>query len=477
MIDYIIRSTICLVILLAAYHLFLEKEKMHRFNRYFLLLSLVVGMAIPLLTLNISVGPISPIKTHVIDEPVITVNYSSAVVLPDKPPVAEKTFNIMFLVLAIYGAGVILLTGRFIHNLYKIFTTTFNYDKVKVNEATIVLVTEKILPHTFLRYIFFNEDEYINKTIDNKLFTHELTHAKQKHSVDILLIELLHIMLWFNPIFIFYKKAIRLNHEFLADEAVVQSFDDVASYQQLLLEKTLFTQPINLSSNLTYSLTKKRMIMMSKNTPKSRAMMKKIALVPLFAALIFLFSNNVRALSIMKGSIPHLNRADTAHNNTPKDLYYKDATVKYKNKQGIYVIKKYEDMTQAEKTSMPVPFPPPAKNAPTEALLNEWKGSAKYGVWVDGKHIANKDLDNYKASDFTHYWKSRLMKNALNYGVRRFQIDLFSPAYFDDNYIKPRNLPGKKIMVFETSKGGRFAIPVAKFSDPKLKAEGVVFAK
>jgi beta-lactamase regulating signal transducer with metallopeptidase domain len=88
-----------------------------------------------------------------------------------------------------------------------------------------------------------------------------------KHSLDILLIETLKVLFWFNPIFIFYKKAIQLNHEFLADEKVVKSHNDVPFYQNLLISKANANPTYYLASNLNYSVTKKRLIMMTKPHP------------------------------------------------------------------------------------------------------------------------------------------------------------------------------------------------------------------
>ena len=475
MTDYILKSTLCLVILLAVYHLFLEKEKMHRFNRYFLLLSLLLSLVIPLITLKVSSDPLPVFANNVIDKQTFIPEHLTVNINPDKTSTETQTVDPLFIVVAIYGIGVLFLIVRFINNLSKILSAASHNEQIKINEGVIVLVKEKILPHTFLKYIFFNEDEYLSKNIDDKLFTHELTHVTQKHSADILLIELLRILFWFNPIFILYKKAIQLNHEFLADEAVVHHFDDVASYQQLLLDKLLFVQPVNLSSNLTHSLTKKRMMMMKKSTPKSRAMMKKIALAPLFAMLVFLFSDKATALSIIKSRIPHFQKkAGVIGPDSSKDIYYKEAKVKYRNKEGALVIKNYEDMSDGEKKSMPMPlqFPPPKRRSPTESFLNEWKNSDKFGIWIDGKQIANKDLNVYKAADFAAYFNSRLTKKAQHYGNRRFQIDLYSPEYFNKSFMTSKNEPGKKIVIVQSGKIP-YAVKVSSLSDTNLKAMGI----
>ena len=151
-------------------------------------------------------------------------------------------------------------------NILKIISKINSNTKIDYKNAKLVLLKEKVLPHTFLNYIFINEIDYNNRKIEEELFSHELTHVTQKHTFDILFIEILKTIFWFNPIFIFYKKAIQLNHEFLADEKVVKLYNNIPFYQNLFLSKANENQPFYLASNLNYLLTKKRLIMMTKTT-------------------------------------------------------------------------------------------------------------------------------------------------------------------------------------------------------------------
>ncbi|HTD98132.1 MAG TPA: M56 family metallopeptidase [Mucilaginibacter sp.] len=466
MIDYLFKSALCLAILLAVYHLFLQNEKMHKFNRFFLLASLVLGLTIPLITLNVPNQPLPDITLPTIINNNYIADQLPAIAAHGQPNPTTQTISLFSVMLFIYCAGVLVLLARFINNLGRILAVVSHNPKIEIEQGVVVLLKEKVLPHTFLKYIFFNEEEYLSQNIDGELFTHEATHAVQKHSFDILLIEILQLIFWFNPVFILYKKAIQLNHEFLADEAVIQTCNNVSAYQQLLLSKMMFSQPVKLSSNLTYSLTKKRMTMMKKTTPKSRAMMKKLALTPLFAMLILLFSDKATALTNIKSSINHLVKKEVKAitHDSLKDGYYKDASIKYKDKNGNYIIKKYDEMTAEEKKNVPLPmFTPPGQKPPTEALLDAWKSSERYGIWVDGKQVANRDLSNYKASDFNFYWMSALQKGAQHYATRRFQIDLYSPAYYDAVYKKYDSKPGKMFVVFKTPNGRPYTQCVVSF--------------
>jgi hypothetical protein len=279
MILFLIQSTLSLFLLLMVYHLFLEKEKMHQFKRVYLLFSLVFSLAIPFVTIEIASEIIQPIR-----------NSTNLLFLQGSSQIIEETNYTSYLLWAIYTLITLLCSIRFIRNILKITSKTKINAIINYHGAKLVLVPEKNLPHTFLNYIFINEADYKNRNIEAELYTHELTHVTQKHTLDVLLIEFLKTIFWFNPIFIFYKKAIQLNHEFLADEIVVRYYNDVPFYQSLLVSKANASQPIYLVSNLNFFVTKKRLLMMTKTTSKTNAILKQIALIPVFFALFYSIS-------------------------------------------------------------------------------------------------------------------------------------------------------------------------------------------
>lgn len=209
MTDFLIKSTVSLFVLLAVYHLLLEKEKMHQFNRFYLLFCLVFSLAIPFITIEIVTETIAPVQqTH----DYVIQDSSNKIIL-------EQSIDYKSIILWIlYGLVASILLFRYIGNILKIISNIKSNPVVGYKNAKLVLLEEQIPPHTFLKYIFLNKGDYQNRKINEELYTHELIHVNEKHTLDILLVEALKTVFWFNPIFIFYKKAIQLNHEFLADE-------------------------------------------------------------------------------------------------------------------------------------------------------------------------------------------------------------------------------------------------------------------
>lgn len=305
MIAYLLKVTLCALLFLVAYSLFLEKERMHRFKRFYLLFSLVLSFTIPLVVLEIPSKFFEQTAGHVY---VLADEASEEKLMPvsvleqeeEYAPISslvEESFSVTFVeVLAgLYLAVVVFLFLRFLRNIMHLILSAKRDNVILDRGAKVVLVEQKMVPHSFMNYIFINKDEYINQQIEDEILKHELVHVKQKHSYDILFIELLLILFWFNPIFYFYRSRMKLNHEFLADEGVVQGLEDVAHYQLILLDKVNEKRKLSLASNFNYLITKKRLIMMTKITSKKMLWLKIGGLLPLFIVAVLLFSTYVVA--------------------------------------------------------------------------------------------------------------------------------------------------------------------------------------
>ena len=340
MTDFLIKSTIALCVLLGAYYLFLEKEKFHQFNRFFLLASLVISFVIPFITIEI----IQQISTVANNSEVIPEQITAKIVV-------EKTSIYIIIGWFLYGVATTALLFRFVNNLHKIIKKAKTGTKIKYQNATLILLKEQTLPYTFLNFIFINEEEYESNKIEAELFTHELIHVNQKHSLDVLLIEVIKTIFWFNPVFIFYKRAMQLNHEFLADEKVVKSYNNVSFYQNLLLSKANQNPIYYLASNLNYSVTKKRLIMMTTTTSTSRGFLKKSILLPLLTGLLYFLCTKTVAQEVQTKTV---GSKETVKKESKIVAYYDKTTFKIKDEKGKVVTeKKYKDLTAAEQKAVP----------------------------------------------------------------------------------------------------------------------------
>lgn len=288
MIDYIIKSAISLGILLAVYHLFLEKEKMHRFNRFYLITALAFSLTLPFITIPVYV------EAAQFNE-AIGVNLSDTGIAASSQPLQSEINYWPYLAWGLYGMVTLLLAIRFAVNISRFYSLRKRSCTVEWHEATLVLLEEDVLPHTFGKNIYLSKKDYEQSRIEPELLSHEMVHVRQKHTLDILVAETLKTLLWFNPLLYLYKKAVQLNHEFLADEAIINQSQNIFSYQQLLLEKASLVKARVLASSINFGITKKRFIMMTKTTSRAKSLLLQTATLPLAPGLLLLLCSEAVA--------------------------------------------------------------------------------------------------------------------------------------------------------------------------------------
>ncbi|TVQ03294.1 MAG: hypothetical protein EA359_09915 [Balneolaceae bacterium] len=300
MISYLIYSAISMGILILFYYAILFKEKTFHINRVFLLFSLIFSLIIPLIPVGISGPQITFFQNDKTDD-ILTSDTPFTIVTDANMPEFEEnpvyeneensasTYELFILLLTgFYASGVLFLFIRLLRIEHMIQLKIRRNPGILHEGHEVVLLNENVVPHTFLNTIFVSKKQYVKGEIDNRVFLHELAHVKQKHTIDILFVEILKIFYWFNPVIYLYKKAILINHEFLADESVIREGISVSDYQKMIL-KTLLNRPSHaLASSLTFGLIKKRFFMMTQSNNKTRAIMKIASLIPLFVALSLL---------------------------------------------------------------------------------------------------------------------------------------------------------------------------------------------
>jgi hypothetical protein len=276
-------------ILFAFYKLFLEREDMHVFKRFYLLLAIAVSFLVPTLVFT----------EYVIVEPIISSALQPTSVSDydyiGVPPALEKDIlDIEPILWTVYFLGLVFFGLKFVKNLFQIIGRIRRNPKRKTPRFVQVLLQENFPPHTFFSYIFLNKKKLESKEIPDEVLLHEETHARQKHSFDVLGIEMLQVLFWFNPLVYLFKKAIKLNHEFLADQAVLKKDIDKTTYQSTLLsylsndsEKKYRSQ---LTNAINYSSIKKRFTVMKTHTSKKAMLIRSLLLLPLLTVLIVGFS-------------------------------------------------------------------------------------------------------------------------------------------------------------------------------------------
>ena len=278
---YVIKFSACLFVFWLLYILVFEKQNTHHFKRFYLLGAIVSALVIPLITFTKYVE--NKISTSLLEN-------SGAIPLveaQEKGFLIEHAEQILWIV---YGLGFLLFAGRFLVNLIRILKHIKDNHQIKTHPFVYILLNRKNIPHSFFKYIFLSKQDYEKNTIPEEVILHEKAHSKQLHSLDIIIIELLQVVFWFNPLIYLMKHHIKLNHEFLADRAVIYQGVSTSKYQHLLLQLSSYTGAHQLASTINYSLIKKRFTVMKSHTSKTRIWLSTLLLIPIVALLLFNFA-------------------------------------------------------------------------------------------------------------------------------------------------------------------------------------------
>ncbi|WP_394747445.1 M56 family metallopeptidase [Spongiimicrobium salis] len=289
---YLLKFSACLLVFLICYTLFLEREKMHVFKRFYLLSAIFLSALAPLVVFtNYVEVPLQAASTSLID---VAPRGNSEVMMSESTGITTvKSSNYGLVLLGVvYSIGFLLFGYKFLRNLYHLLFKIRNNPKYKNKHTTHVLLPNETGAHTFFNYLFFPEKAYHKGNIPQEVFWHEETHARQKHSIDILFMELLQVVFWFHPLIYLFRNAIRLNHEFLADQAVLQKGMEPASYQATLLAFSTNTHQMHFASALNYSFIKKRFQLMKKHTSTRTILTRALFLIPVLGLTLYGFTSN-----------------------------------------------------------------------------------------------------------------------------------------------------------------------------------------
>ena len=321
---YLIQSLICLVMFYLVFFAFLRKDTFFHVNRFYLVGAVVFSLLIPLFDFNLSINGLQSTYNNIIETIVIT-------------PVSNylegggdfSVYNIIFIV---YITGASLFFCRFLFQIFQLVFLIRKFGITREEGLKIVFTDRNYNSFSFFDIIFLSSGK-INKSEIDKILAHEKIHVKQRHSIDILILEILIIVQWFNPIVWLYRFSIKGVHEYLADEGVVLQGYNKKSYQELLLSQAMGIQVNDLTNSFNQSLIKKRIIMMTKLRSKTKARFKILAIVPVLALLLMAFSGSQSAIILKTDILKKSSLTEINTGNSNEDINKLDIQDPQKKKQ------------------------------------------------------------------------------------------------------------------------------------------------
>jgi hypothetical protein len=273
---YMVESGICLGLFYLVYWAFLRKETFFAINRFFLMFSVPLSFLIPLINLP------SPLKTA----PSLEQQHLFAPV----SNLQTNSFGLMDILWVIYLAGVGFFLARFAYKIALLLLLIKKNGYKKYGRINLVFIDEDSAPFSFFNFFFLNKSNVSQHDL-LRIIDHELVHINQHHTLDLIIIELLTIVEWFNPFVRPYKTSLKETHEYLADNHVIAQGCSRAKYQLLIFEQHVGLKLFEFVNNFNHSLIKRRITMMTKGKSKTWAKSKFLLMIPVICFLVLAFAN------------------------------------------------------------------------------------------------------------------------------------------------------------------------------------------
>jgi len=278
---YLLQSAVTLSLLYLVYALFLSRDTFFAINRFYLAGSLVLSAVLPLFSFGDLAGQAFPQYSHILDTIVITPSNVSGAIG------THLGFFQALTVAYVTGAAIFLL--RFAVQLAQLGILIRRYGITRTEGFRLVLIHREYSPFSFFNLIFINRKDYRPGQL-HEIIEHEMVHVRQRHTLDLILLEAMTILQWFNPFIWLCRRSVKGIHEFLADEGVLLKGTRIAEYQQQLLNQALGIQLNDLTNNFNQSILKRRFIMMTKKRSGTAAWLKTLTAVPVVILAAMLFS-------------------------------------------------------------------------------------------------------------------------------------------------------------------------------------------
>lgn len=276
---YLVEANIYLGVFYLCYYLFLKTETHYTLSRAYLLFTCVISFVLPIMQLSL-LKPVEQVVPEIeIVEPLVLIHNSRVPVTAD----TAWHFNLQDALLYAYIAGVIITLIILGYRL--LCLSKLARGRVLENNGNYKLISlkDENTAFSFFNYLFLGTNVAQSKTV----IAHELVHIRQKHSADIMFIELIKVISWFNPFIYLLQHSLKTIHEYVADEQTAAQERDALTYSSFLLDNAYGIQGTTIAhSFFNYNLLKKRIIMLNKQRSGRLARLKYLAVVPLCGGML-----------------------------------------------------------------------------------------------------------------------------------------------------------------------------------------------
>jgi len=279
---YDVKVTLLIFVFYAFYRVLIAKETFHRLNRLIILSTATLSLILPIFAITLhktvvvqAISAEAPAAQSAVTEGhAVTTPLLSAVTSPD---IWTTIIAVVFL------AGAIFTLGHFLFSLFKLRQLISQCHQYPYKDGATIAVSDRpVSPFSWMHTIVLSQSDYEDH--DEALLAHEMGHIRNHHSMDVMFMELLSVIQWFNPVVWMLRDELRAIHEYEADQAVLSQGFNAIQYLHLLIRKAVGESGYSLTNGISHSTLKKRVNMITKKKSSRIKWIKVLYILPVVAA-------------------------------------------------------------------------------------------------------------------------------------------------------------------------------------------------
>ena len=277
---YDLKVAVLLAVFYMFYRLMLARETFHRVNRIVLLATAIASFVLPLCVITMH-----ETVTMEMDMSLLATDVTTDVTAY-KTPSEPATLWWQILLPTLFIIGMVTTIAHTLWSLFRIVRIIKHSEQHPQDDGTTICVTDNaaLAPFSWMHYIVMNRSDY--ETHDAAILAHERGHIRLYHSWDLLLVDTLTALQWFNPAMWMLRSDLRAIHEYEADGVVLSQGINARQYQYLLITKAASIGGYSLANGISHSTLKNRINMMLHTQSPRRSLLKLLALLPIVAVAL-----------------------------------------------------------------------------------------------------------------------------------------------------------------------------------------------
>lgn len=326
---YILKSSFCMLLLYVIYKLLLSYTTHFKFNRFVIVVGIVVCMFLPFVSLEIEKDISAPVSFYMLEEMAMSEYSRDLAEVNNNVSGNLSSANsglIIDIIVILYLAGAMIMLLSLAASYIRVISLVKGMDCVECNGVKWMLTGKDIRPFSLWNHIIVSYDDYYRFS---PICIHEMEHVTKRHCYDDLLLQIVLIFHWFNPSVWLLRKELKTIHEYQADEGVLNSGIDATKYQLLLVEKAVGSRLYSMARGFSQNSLKKRISMMLKKKDSKWARLRILPAVPIVAGVLYVFATP---------EVKSLGGYDGVHVKDSVQIDYSDNLLSELNSSGDYIV-------------------------------------------------------------------------------------------------------------------------------------------